>query len=188
MSTMKVKGSTLLSRRAMFAERIGADVYDEFVVDFAAAHRTFPQPMLATTLVPVDVFLAFNDELVHRFFGGDPKRIFADIGILSADYFSTTGPYVSLFARGDHMQIWSAMPTIWKNLYSEGEARIRSEGEWLDLELDCPVAHVYFEISTIAFVRHALELKSGRRVEMRRLSGFERGGKTVHYQFLVPSL
>jgi hypothetical protein len=183
-----VKGATLLSRRAMFAERIGAAVYDAFVTEFAAAHPRFPQPMLAATLIPVDVFLEFNDALVHRYFAGDEKRVFADIGILSADYFSSTGPYVAIFERGDYKRFWSMLPTIWKNLYSEGEARVRSEGEWLDLELDCPVAHPYFEISTIAFVRHSLEMKAGRKVEMRRISGFERGGKTVHYQFHLPPL
>ncbi len=108
--------------------------------------------MLAATLVPVDVFLAFNDELVHR---------------------------------GDYKQFWSMLPTIWKNLYSEGEARVRTDGDWLDIELDCPVAHVYFEISTMAFVRHALEMKAGRRGEIRRLSRVGRGGQKGQYQFIL---
>ena len=186
MTTMKVKGSTLLSRRAMFSERIGPAIYDAFVDDFAGKHPRFPQPILASTLVPVDVFLQFNDEMARRFFDGDPKRFWQKIGELSADFFSKQGPYVENFYRGDYMRFWSMLPMIWKTLYSEGEARVRSEGDTLDIEIDCPVAHVYFELSTLAFVRRGLEMKAGRRVEMRRISGFERG-KTVHYQFLLPA-
>jgi hypothetical protein len=185
MPTMKIKGSTLLSRRAMFAERIGASIYDAFVDDFARRHPSFPQPILASTLVPVDVFLQFNDELVGRFFGGD-TRIFWQIGELSAEYFSKQGPYVENFYRGDYKRFWSMLPMIWKTLYTEGEARATSDGATLDIELDCPVPHVYFELSTIAFVRRGLEMKAGCKVEMRRISGFERGARTVHYQFQLP--
>ena len=183
---MKVKGSTLLSRRAMFAERIGAAVYDAFVDEFARSHPSFPQPLLPSTLIPVDAFLQFNDELVRRFFGGDTK-IFSQIGELSADYFSSQGPYVENFYRGDYKRFCAMLPMIWKTLYTEGEARVRLDGDTLDVELDCPVPHVYFEISTIAFIRRGLEMKAGRKVEMRRLSGFERGGKIVHYQFTLPT-
>ena len=31
---------------------------------------------------------------------------------------------------------------IWKTLYTEGEARATFDGTTLDIELDCPVAHV----------------------------------------------
>ena len=186
MSIMKVKGSTLLGRKAMLAERIGAATYDAFVEEFARTHPSFPQPILASTLVPVDVFLQFNDALVRRFFGGDTK-IFWQIGELSADYFSSQGPYVESFYRGDYKRFWSILPMIRKTLYTEGEARATANGNTLDIELDCPVAHAYFELSTMAFVRRGLEMKAGRRVEMRRIAGFERGGKIVHYQFVLPS-
>jgi hypothetical protein len=186
MPTMKVKGSTLLGRRAMFAERIGAATYDAFVDDFARKHPSFPQPILPSTLIPVDVFLQFNDDLVRRFFGGDTK-IFWTIGELSADYFSTQGPYVDSFYRGDYKRFWSILPMIWKTLYTEGEARASASGNTLDIELDCPVAHVYFELSTVAFIRRGLEKKAGCKVEMRRVSGFEHGGKIVHYQFVLPT-
>ena len=185
MSTMKVKGSTLLGRRTMFAQRIGAATYDAFVDEFARTHPRFPQPVLASTLVPVGVFLQFNDELVRRFFGGDTK-VFWQIGELSADYFSSQGPYVDSFYRGDYKRFWTILPMIWKTLYTEGEAHAKAEGNILDIEIDCPVAHAYFELSTMAFVRRGLEMKAGRKVEMRRVSGFERG-KIVHYQFTLPT-
>jgi hypothetical protein len=38
-----------------------------------------------------------------------------------------------------------------------------------------PIIYPYFEASTIGFVRRGLELKAGRKVEMKLLSGFERG-------------
>jgi hypothetical protein len=183
-ATMKVKGSTLLSRRAMLGERIGLDKYDAFVADFARRHPELPQPIMASTLVPVDVFLAFNDELVRRFFEGK-HDIWWEIGEKSADFFSSQGPYVDSFYRGDYHRFWSKLPMIWKTLYTEGEARASESGGTLDIELDCPVAHVYFELSTIAFVKRGLEMKAGRKVEMKRISGFERG-HTVHYQFQLP--
>lgn len=185
MATMKVKGSTLLSRRAMLAERIGPSIYDAFVDDFARTHPSFPQPILPSTLVPVEVFLQFNDELVRRHFGGD-NEIWWHLGELSADFFSKQGPYVESFYRGDYQRFWSMLPTVWETQYTEGEARARAHGNTLDIEIDCPVAHVYFELSTIGFVRRGLEMKAGRKVEMRRVSGFEAGSRTVHYQFQLP--
>ncbi len=184
-STMKVKGSTLLSRKAMLGERVGADAYDAFVAEFARTHPSFPQPMLASTLVPVDVFLAFNDALVRRFFDGDTK-IFALIGELSAEYFAKQGPYVDNFYRGDYKRFWSMLPSVWKTLYTEGEARAREVDGVLEIEIECPVPHVYFEVATVAFIRRGLEMKAGRKVEMQRLSGFERS-KTIRYRFHLPA-
>lgn len=181
---MKVKGSTLLSRRAMLGERVGPAAYDAFVDEFARTHPSFPRPMLASTLIPVDVFLEFNDALVHRIFGGDTK-IWSEIGELSAEYFAKGGPYADSFYRGDYHRFCSKLPMIWKTLYTEGEARaIESPGQ-LDLELESPVAHVYFELSTIGFVKRGLEMKAGGKVEMKRISGFDRG-KKVHYRFQLP--
>jgi len=79
------------------------------------------------------------------------------------------------------------LPSIWKTLYSEGEARATASGDTLDIEIDCPIPHLYFELSTMAFVRRGLEMKAGRRVEMRRISGFDGGGHVVHYQFQLPT-
>jgi hypothetical protein len=183
---MKVKGSTLLSRKAMFGERIGVATYNAFVDDFARTHPRFPQPMLPSTLVPVEVFLQFNDELVRRFFNGDTERIFWQIGELSCDYFSTQGPYVDSFYRGDYHRFWSMLPMIWKTLYTEGEARVSANGDDLDIEIACPVAHVYFELSTMAFVHRGLEKKAGRKVDMQRLCGFDAPDKILRYRFHLP--
>lgn len=181
---MKIKGSTLLSRKAMLGERIGVAAYDAFVAEFARSHPKFPQPMLASTLIPVDVFLEFNDELVRRFFGGDTK-IWLEIGELSADYFAKGGPYADSFYRGDYHKFATKLPMIWKTLYTEGEARAIESNGVLDVEIESPVAHVYFELSTIGFVKRGLEMKAGRKVEMKRISGFDRG-KKVHYRFQLP--
>ena len=184
-ATMKVKGSTLLSRRAMLGERVGLEPYDAFVADFARKTPGFPQPMLASTLIPVDMFLAFNDELVRRFFGGK-HEIWFEIGEKSAEFFATQGPYVDSFYRGDYHRFWSKLPMIWKTLYTEGEAHAsEAPGGALDIEIELPVSHIYFELSTMGFVKRGLELKAGRKVEMKRVSGIDRGSK-VHYRFQLP--
>jgi serine/threonine protein kinase len=185
-STMKVKATTLLSRRAAITEKIGDATYEEFIAEIAEELPTFKKTLLPSTQIPVGEFLRFNDMLVDRFFGGD-KRTYWTFGEQSGEWLSKNGPYVAQFQRGDFKRFWSILPAFWKTFYSEGEARISTptaDGEAFELEIDAPVQHVYFEYSVIGFVKRGLEVL-GARVRVERIKGFSSGDSKIHYRFRI---
>jgi serine/threonine protein kinase len=182
-STMKVKATTLLSRRAMLVERLGEAVYERFLVDIGNEIPFFRKLLLPSTQIPVADFLRFNDTLVDRFFNGD-KRIYWTFGEQSSEWLSKNGPYVAQFKRGDFKRFWVILPAFWKTFYSEGETRVSSEGASLEIFIDSPVEHVYFEYSVLGFVKRGLEVL-GARVRAARIKGFSSGDREIHYRFTI---
>jgi hypothetical protein len=184
-SGMKVKATMLLSRRAMLIERLTEAVYEQFLVDIGKEIPFFQKTLLPSTQIPVADFLRFNDALVDRFFGAD-KRIYWTFGEQSSEWLSKNGPYVHQFKRGDFKRFWAILPALWKTFYSEGEARVSSHDESLDIEIDVPVEHVYFEYSILGFVKRGLELL-GARLRVDRVRGFSSGDHLIHYRFTIYS-
>jgi serine/threonine protein kinase len=182
-STMKVKATQLLSRRAMLVERLSEPVYEQFLVDIGKEIPFFQKTLLPSTQIPVADFLRFNDTLVDRFFNGD-KRIYWTFGEQSGEWLSKNGPYVNQFKRGDFKRFWVILPAFWKTFYSEGETRISGDGAQLDIVIDSPVEHVYFEYSVLGFVKRGLEVL-GARVRVDRIKGFSSGDREIHYRFTI---
>ncbi len=181
---MNVKGTALIARRTMYVPRVGEAEWNAFFDEFVAREPSFPRPLLATSAIPVDVVLRFNDQLIARFFGGRREEYWA-LGELTADFASKAGPYVGLFQKGDYRTFATVLPTFWRNFYDDGEAVARElPGGVVDVEIRCPVRHVYFELSTMGFVARGLTLK-GVTVETRALAGPSRGDRDIHYQFVV---
>lgn len=182
-STMMVKATTLLSRQSMLVERLGEAAYEQFIVEMAQDLTSFRRPLLPSTQLPVDEFLRFNDALVDRFFNGD-RRVYWTFGEQSGEWLSKNGPYVAQFQRGDFKRFWSILPAFWKTFYSEGEASVSEDGSNLDVTIDCPVQHVYFEYSVIGFFKRGLEVL-GAKVRVDRLKGFSSGDFRIQYRFML---
>jgi serine/threonine protein kinase len=187
-STMKVKATTLLSRRATLVEKVGEPAYEQFMRHVADEIPFFRAPMLPSTQIPVADFLKFNDLLVDRFYNGD-KRMYWTFGEQSGEWLSKNGPYVAQFQRGDYKRFWAILPAFWKTFYSEGEARVSSATESgrrsvLEIEIVSPVEHVYFEYSVLGFVKRGLEVL-GARVRVERLKGFSSGDREIRYRFTI---
>jgi serine/threonine protein kinase len=184
-STMKVKATQLLSRRSMLVERLTEPVYEQFLVDIAKEVPFFQKTLLPSTQIPVADFLRFNDALIERFFNGD-RRIYWTFGEQSGEWLSKNGPYVNQFKRGDFKRFWAILPAFWKTFYSEGETHVSGDGKQLDIVIDSPVEHVYFEYSVLGFVKRGLEVL-GARVRVDRIKGFSSGDREIHYRFTIDS-
>ena len=64
---------------------------DELIRELAPTYRIFSEPILASTKIPASQWIAFNDLLIERFYGG-LTRTYWRFGQESAE-FALTGPY-----------------------------------------------------------------------------------------------
>ena len=89
---MDVKGTAFLARKVMLIEEIGEERFNQLVSEMARKEPIFSHPIHATTLIPLRVFVAFNDALIDELYGGD-RSAYLRFGEKSAEYALTIGPY-----------------------------------------------------------------------------------------------
>lgn len=184
---MFAKGTFFVGRRAYIVEKFGEAAWDDFVRSLAREDSTFISPILATTMVPVESYVRFQDRCVERFFRDDPKALWM-IGEKSAEWSLTEGPYKHLKNNPKSLADFvTKLPLIWSAFFSEGrlEARLL-RGNTVEIELlDLPVPHVSFEQSVMGYGKRALELVSGRPVSETQIIGIQRGKTRVLYSFSI---
>ena len=73
---MEVKGTAYLARKAMLEREIGQERFTELLRAVAARDPVFAGPILATTRIPIDAFMRFNEAIVDRVYGGDQHSYF----------------------------------------------------------------------------------------------------------------
>lgn len=179
---MRIKGSALLSRKEIVIRRFGPSAWTELVADMAKAHSTFQSPIVAASQIPVDEFLAFHDELVRRFFPDD-DRIYHRLGEESAEWALTKGPYKKFLARKDVAGFVAAIPSLSGAYWTEAGTSYRAsmQGDAVDFEVTgLATWHPYFEYFVAAYNKRALELVSGKSVEMVQI----KGGSGSEYRYL----
>ncbi len=179
---MMVKGVAFLARQSMLMQTLGEQTWNNFLAEQAQSEPLFAQPMLPISLIPAEVFLAFNDAAVDRFFNSDRKAYFG-FGEKSGEYALREGPLKGMFKPGDFKRFAQFTPSIWKNYYTMGELRASVDGDFADVHTSSPIPHVYFEYTAMGFVKAGLEMLSGKPVEHQIVKAFSRGDDTSHYRF-----
>ncbi|HJL19502.1 MAG TPA: hypothetical protein RMH99_27820 [Sandaracinaceae bacterium LLY-WYZ-13_1] len=183
---MRVKGTAFMARKALLQEELGADGFEAFFGEFVARHPDWPRPILATSTIPIDVFLALNDAVVERFFDGDELSYWR-FGRQSAEWALIDGPYRRIREERDLDRFVASAPSLYRNYFTEGSARseIADDGTvhlWIE-EIPREHHHVYFEYAIVGYFERGLALVSDRPVEHERLEGFSAGDERVHYRY-----
>jgi hypothetical protein len=184
---MEVKGTAFLARRAMLSQEIGELRTLALVDAFTQAHPGFPRAVVATTSIPIELFIAFNEMLVRDVYGGDDKSYWR-FGERSADWALTAGPYKHLRATKSLAQFAETGRLLYQNYFSEGRAETSIKDKTVDLRLiGIPAAHrhVYFEYAIVGYFKRGLELVGAREVTSQRLRGFSRNDAEVHYRYTL---
>lgn len=183
---MFVKGTAFIARRALITERIGESAFDRFVEEVKDDIPTFATPILPSTQIPADDFLAFNDRVVARFFRDD-ARMHWTFGEKSADWAFSKGPYKAFFQSRDYRRFVASGQALWKAYYSDGDFHVdlSEDGHVVDVTLTSPVCHVHFEYSVMAYVKRGLELTGANVSHHQALRGFSLGHADVHYRFFI---
>jgi hypothetical protein len=183
---MDVKGTAFLARRTFVSRDHGADAFDRVLAHVAKTHPVLAEPVVATTRLPVLAFIALNDEVVTRLYGGDQQSYFR-FGEESAVWGLTQGPYKGLVAEKSVRGLVASVPNIYRSYFSEGEcvAKLAAESR-AELRISgIEPRHVYFEYAISGYFARGLEIVSDRAVKLNKLRGFSLGDKDVHYEMVL---
>lgn len=183
---MEVKGTAFLARKAMLIQEIGETRFAEFLARHALEEPFFAHAVLATTAIPIEKFIAFNDAMVRDLYGGDTLSYFR-FGEKSAEWALTVGPYKNLRESKSLEKFAEMGRLLYQNYFNNGRAETWIVGnnrvELRILGVPAEYRHVYFEYAIVAYFKRGLELVGARKVSMRRINGFSIGGADVHYEY-----
>ena len=181
---MEVKGTAYLARKAMLEREIGAERFAELLRSVAKRDPVFAAPILATTRIPIDAFMRFNEAIVDKVYGGDQHSYFR-FGEQSAAW-ALAGPYKRLVENRGIDEFVASASAIYRNYFTEGHAHATRKDKLVELRIEgIPdgLGHAYFEYAICGYFRRGLEEVSGGAVEMHALKGFVKGDSYVVYQY-----
>jgi len=166
---MEIKGTAFLSKRNQIVRMHGQARWDAFLEGLRRKQPFFVENVLATTLIPVDAFLAFMDEVLAQFFTGD-ERAYWEIGARSADWALTEGPYQLFLADRDIGRFLAGMEQLWSVHFTASRLQLSFDGRCVEAQASgLPIWHGYFEYMVMGYLQRAFEL-AGWRTTAERLT------------------
>jgi DNA-binding CsgD family transcriptional regulator len=182
---MKVRGLTILTRKAIVTRQFGAEAWMGLYRDVAGAHRCFRSLISPETLVPLPDYLALHDELVRRFYTDEEPSNFA-LGRQSARWAMMEGPCKTFLDRRDLPGFVRSFPKLWKTYFADTDSRSRAalSGDSVEFEaFDLPQWHPYLEHFVMGYMTEVLEMFCANPISATRI----RGGSGRAYQYLLHS-
>jgi hypothetical protein len=186
--TMEAKGTAVLSRRAMVIKEMGEEGWNTFLSQLGEQDVYFRQTILATTLVPIDKFLLFNDGIVDLLFHGD-RNAYWTLGEQGARFATgPRGPYSVFLSNPDLKKIVEIQwPKLW-NAYLGSDSIFESklEGRIAQTRFaGLPCKHPYFEYFIVAYYRTTLQIVGYDPVTLNKIKGWDSEDGEVVYQYSV---
>jgi hypothetical protein len=179
---MRIKGTAFLSKKRCVTRIHGEARWDNFIAKLAAEIPFFREPVLATTLIPAETFLAFQDRMLATFFAGD-EHAYWEIGARSADWALSEGPYKHYIVSRDIPDFVARFPSLWSTYFTTSEAKTSMSSNVIDVYASgLPRWHGYFEYMVMGYFKRALELQ-GARVTLKRVTPAR--ARDFHYQFIL---
>jgi len=180
---VKVRGLTILTRKAIITRQFGSDAWLTLYRDVAGAHRSFRALITPETLVPLPDYLALHDELVRRFYAEDERSHF-DLGRESARWALVDGPCKRFMDGKDLPGFVQSFPKLWETYFAETESRSEAmlTGESVEFRaFDLPEWHPYLEHFVMGYMTEVLEMFCANPIGSTRI----RGGSGRTYQYLL---
>lgn len=183
---MNVKGTAFVTRKDTIINAFGEERWNAFMTKLAAKEKYFSQSIMTVTLIPLDKFIVFLDDVLKEFFNNDNNHYWK-LGEKSADFsLAEGGPYHSFLLTKDIKQfVESVMPRIWSTYFDGGKLTAKFEDNTVHINIsDLPSKHIYFEYLVMGYIRQALVIFGKKSVE-RRVRGFSLGNNDIYYQFKI---
>jgi hypothetical protein len=182
---MEVKGVAFLARQQMMVQAHGEAAWTSFLGDFVKKEPFFANPIMPVTRMPAEAFLRLNEELLARFYNGNPSTWW-QFGIKSAEYALSQGQLKMMFSPGDLRRFLLFTPGIWKSYFTEGDVTVHPAEGHTDLSIvNVPRPHVYFELTVMGFVFGGLRQLGAKNLQHQVLKGYTQGDREVLYRFNV---
>ncbi len=183
---MNIKGTAFVTRKDTIIRTFGEPRWNSFLARLAEKEKYFGKPIMPITLIPLDKFIVFLDEVLKEFFHNDTNHYWK-LGEKSADFsLGEGGPYHSyLLARDVKQLVESAMPKIWATYFDGGKFTAKLENNIAHITIsDLPTKHIYFEFLVMGYLRQAFVIFGKKSVE-RKIRGFSSGNNDIYYQFEI---
>lgn len=183
---MNVKGTAFVTRKDTIVKAFGEERWNAFMAKLAAKEKYFSHPIMTVTLIPLDKFIVFLDDVLKEFFQNDNNHYWK-LGEKSADFsLAEGGPYHSFLLTKDIKQfVESVMPRIWSTYFDGGTLTAKFEDNVAHIKIsDLPAKHIYFEYLVMGYIRQALFIFGKKAVE-QRVRGFSSGNNDIYYQFKI---
>lgn len=183
---MNIKGTAYIAGKVSLIENFGEQRWNSFISKLASKDKYFSQMIMSVTVIPLDKFILFLDEILKEYFNNDSK-IYWVFGMASAKYaLSPGGPYHSYLLTKDMKQfIESGMPKLWSTYFDGGRLDARLENNIAHLKItDLPIKHVYFEYLVMGYLQQALRV-FGKKAAENRVRGFSSGDDDIYYKFEI---
>ena len=169
---MRVNSNALLARKMIVTRKFGAEAWNQIFKRLARIHPCLRAPLTASSQVPLPEFLAFNEELVDRVYGGDAKSTYFDLGEQSAAWAFVDGPCKRFINKREIGQLAKSFAEIWRAYYTETtskcEGKVTDDGVEFTVS-GLPAWHPYFEHLFTGFMKGAMEMVCANPVEATRL-------------------
>ena len=183
---MNVKGTAFLTRKDTIIKTFGEGRWKAFMDKLMAKDKYFSQVIMNVTLIPLDKFVIFLDDVLKEFFQNDNNHYWK-LGEKSADFsLGPGGPYHSFLITKDIKQfVESVMPKIWSTYFDGGLFNTRFENNVVHITISgLPTKHIYFEYLIMGYIRQALVIFGKKAIE-RRIRGFSSGHNDIYYQIEI---
>ena len=164
---MNVKGTAYITRKDTIIKNFGEERWKSFSARLAEKDKYFNNMIMNITLIPLDNFILFLDEVLKEFFNND-KMHYWKLGEKSAEFsLSQGGPYHSYVLTKDIKQfVESGLPKIWSTYFDGGIFDARFENNVVHLKIsEIPIKHIYFEYMVMGYFKQALKIFGKKSIE-----------------------
>jgi hypothetical protein len=183
---MHVRGVAFLARQELLRQEVGAERWSAYLTGMRPRLQFLASPVLPVTRIPIDEFLALNEDIVRTFYQGD-QSVWWRFGEQSGEW-ALQKQLKGLFEAGEARKFLQFTPKIWASYYDGGQLTAEAGDGTVDVRIfDLPVQHLYFEASVIGFAKGGLKVLGFPDASPQRLKGFTQGDDEVLYRYPAPS-
>ncbi len=185
---MKIKGFIFKVRQEFITQKFGLRKWNHFIERISKNESFFNNNISPITIIPIEKFLYFEEELLNEFFNGDEKFYWL-LGEDSAEYSFKQGPYqVYIKCKNIKKFLNDYLPILWNTYYSGRYIHVKVYKNIAHIYIkDIPYKHIRFEYTVMGFIQRTLKLMGFNKSILTKIKGFSSGDDWVHYKIEVLS-
>ena len=181
---MNTKGIFYTVTKASMVAAFGEERWNSFMTNMAEKDNYFSKTIMSITLVPMDKFIFFLDEMCKEFFNNDRMQ-YSMFGKVGAKYaLSPEGPYKSYMLTKDIKQfVEFVLPKLWSTYFDGGITTTRFENNIVHLKITgLQIKNLYFEYMIMGYNQQALKI-FGKKSVAKKVRSISSGDDDIYFQF-----